>query len=47
MRVYHGSTDIIEKPNVRFSKDYLDFGKGFYLTSYQEQAEEWALRRNG
>lgn len=46
MRVYHGSTDIIEKPNVRFSKDYLDFGKGFYLTSYQEQAEKWASRKS-
>lgn len=46
MKVYHGSTDIIEKPNVRFSKDYLGFGKGFYLTSYQKQAEKWALRKS-
>ncbi|NBI65121.1 DUF3990 domain-containing protein [Clostridiales bacterium] len=46
MRAYHGSTDIIEKLNVRYSKDYLDFGKGFYLTSYQEQAEKWALRKS-
>lgn len=27
------------------SKDYLDFGKGFYVTSYKEQAENWAIRK--
>lgn len=27
------------------SKDYLDFGKGFYVTSYKEQAENWAVRK--
>lgn len=28
MRVYHGTTQIIEKPDVKFSKKYLDFGRG-------------------
>ena len=23
----------------------MDFGKGFYLTAYQKQAEKWALRK--
>ncbi len=45
MIVYHGSTEIIEKPNVSFSKDFLDFGKGFYVTTHKEQAEKWALRK--
>lgn len=45
MRVYHGSTVIVDKPDISFSKDYLDFGKGFYVTSYKEQAENWAVRK--
>lgn len=45
MILYHGSTAIINRPDVSFSKAYLDFGKGFYLTSYQKQAEKWALRK--
>jgi Protein of unknown function (DUF3990) len=45
MILYHGTNQEIAKPNVVFSKKYLDFGKGFYLTSYQQQAEKWALRK--
>jgi len=45
MIVYHGSTEIIEKPDVKYSKKYLDFGKGFYLTTYEEQAKRWAVRK--
>ncbi|KAI3344163.1 DUF3990 domain-containing protein [Clostridium botulinum] len=45
MIVYHGGIDIIEKPNIAFSKKYLDFGCGFYVTTYKEQAEKWAKRR--
>ena len=45
MIVYHGTTQIIEKPDVKHSKKYLDFGKGFYLTSYEAQAKKWALRK--
>ena len=45
MILFHGTTEIIEEPNVSFSKSYLDFGKGFYLTTYQKQAEKWALRK--
>lgn len=41
MTLFHGTTEIIEKPDVSFSKSYLDFGKGFYLTTYQKQAEKW------
>lgn len=45
MKVYHGGTDIIKSPSVAFSKKYLDFGKGFYVTQFKEQAEKWALRQ--
>lgn len=45
MIVYHGSIMRIEEPNIKFSKDYLDFGKGFYVTTYKEQAEKWAKRK--
>lgn len=45
MIVYHGTTDAIKEPNVAFSKNYLDFGRGFYVTTYQNQAEKWALRK--
>ena len=38
MLVFHGSISKIEFPNVSFSKKYLDFGKGFYLTTFQKQA---------
>ncbi len=45
MILYHGTTEIIRHPDISFSKDYLDFGRGFYLTTFQEQAEKWAMRK--
>lgn len=45
MIVYHGSTEIIEKPDVIHSKKYLDFGRGFYITSFETQAKKWASRK--
>ena len=45
MSISIGTTEIIENPDVTFSKSYLDFRKGFYLTTYQKQAEKWALRK--
>ena len=45
MIVYHGSTEIINKPDVIHSKKYLDFGKGFYLTTFENQAKKWAVRK--
>jgi hypothetical protein len=45
MIVYHGTTQVIAKPDVTHSKKYLDFGKGFYLTSYEAQAKKWAVRK--
>lgn len=44
MRLYHASPLVIEQPDVHHSRNFLDFGKGFYLTSLYEQAEKYALR---
>lgn len=42
--VYHGGTEIIERPVCRFGRPNLDFGQGFYLTDVKEQAVQWAVR---
>ena len=44
MIVYHGSICEIVKPDIKHSKRYLDFGCGFYVTTYKNQAERWAIR---
>lgn len=40
--VFHGGTDIIEKPVSGFGRKNLDFGQGFYVTNIREQAMKWA-----
>ncbi len=44
MLVYHGSTEIVEKPLSSVGRDNLDFGNGFYVTDLREQAVSWANR---
>ena len=44
MKIYHGSTIIVEEPLVSFGRDNLDFGKGFYTTDLKNQAEKWVER---
>lgn len=44
MKLYHSSTVVVEHPDLKHSRDYLDFGKGFYLTSLKEQAIRYAER---
>lgn len=44
MRVYHSSTCIVDYPDTKHSRDYLDFGRGFYLTTMEDQARSYALR---
>lgn len=44
MRLFHSSYISVEKPDISFSREYLDFGRGFYLTSIYEQAERYAQR---
>ena len=45
MTVYHGSSVVVERPDVLHSYRPLDFGKGFYVTTVEEQAERWARRK--
>ena len=44
MKLYHTSTIIVDKPDVYHSREHLDFGKGFYLTTLYEQACKYAQR---
>ena len=46
MIVYHGTTAVIEKPDIFHSYRNLDFGKGFYVTTVKKQAERWANRKS-
>lgn len=40
--LYHGSSEIIEKPVYGKGKLYNDYGSGFYCTEHIELAKEWA-----
>ena len=42
MKLYHGSYCRVEYPDIEHSRDLLDFGKGFYVTTIPEQANSWA-----
>ena len=44
MKLYHSSNISVEKPDILHSRNYLDFGKGFYLTSIHDQAVKYAQR---
>ncbi|BCN31834.1 DUF3990 domain-containing protein [Anaeromicropila herbilytica] len=44
MLIYHGSFCVIQKPKIEYSRDKLNFGKGFYVTPLMEQAEAWVAR---
>lgn len=44
MKIYHGSTIIIEHPIAAAGRENLDFGRGFYVTDLKSQAELWAER---
>ena len=45
MKVYHGSLEIVETPELREPNRTLDYGSGFYTTTSSEQAEEWVRRK--
>lgn len=44
LKVYHGGTDIIERPICMIGRLNLDFGRGFYVTDLRKQAVQWALQ---
>ena len=45
MRVYHGSLEKVEIPEIRTPNRTLDYGCGFYTTTSYKQAESWVKRR--
>jgi hypothetical protein len=45
MRLFHGSTVIVEHPRIIESERGRDFGAGFYTTDIREQAVRWAQRK--
>jgi hypothetical protein len=45
MKVYHGSFTEIKKIDLSKGELLRDFGRGFYVTKFREQAEYWALRK--
>jgi hypothetical protein len=42
LTLYHGSNCNFDTVDLSKAKDKRDFGKGFYLTTLQSQAKEWA-----
>ncbi len=42
MQVFHGSYTEIETVDLSKCQANKDFGKGFYVTKFRKQAEEWA-----
>ena len=45
MKLYHGSIEIVEQPEIRMANRPLDYGYGFYATTSLSQAEAWVCRR--
>ena len=45
MKVYHGSLECVDTPEMREPNRTLDYGSGFYTTTSYEQAEEWVRRK--
>lgn len=44
MKLFHSSYVAVSSPDVVHSRPYLDFGRGFYLTSVYNQAVKYAER---
>ena len=45
IRLYHGSNQMIEVPDLVHSKPFKDFGCGFYLSPDQQQAWDLAFQK--
>ncbi len=49
MILYHGSYLKIQTPNLLYSRENVDFGRGFYTTPLYDQAVKWCekFKRRG
>lgn len=45
MILFHGSPQVVREPRVLIPNRTLDYGVGFYTTTSEKQAYDWALRR--
>ena len=45
MKLYHGSLEIVDIPEIREPNRTLDYGSGFYTTTSHSQAEDWVRRK--
>ncbi len=45
MTLYHGSLEIVEKPQILQANRPLDFGTGFYTTTSLQHARRWVKLR--
>lgn len=48
LRLYHGSPYLnIKKFDISYSRDsFLDFGRGIYFTTSEEQAMQWSIKQS-
>ncbi len=44
MKIFHGSLEIVECPKILQPNRKLDYGKGFYTTTSEQQSKEWVER---
>lgn len=47
MRLFHGSTVTVKRPNIQKGRKATDFGKGFYTTTNFEYKNGFVGRRTG
>ncbi len=45
MKLFHGSSIVVKKPETIKNGFYKDFGFGFYCTLFEKQARRWALTK--
>jgi hypothetical protein len=45
MKLYHGSTVVVDLPRIIKTEIGRDFGTGFYTTGIKDQATRWAKRK--
>lgn len=44
IKLYHGSLEIVDTPQILEPNRTLDYGKGFYTTTNFDQAKDWVFR---
>ena len=46
LKLFHGSSVSVPKPDLNHSRVDIDFGAGFYLTEDERMAKKWAAGKN-